>query len=337
MKRAPSSISTRTLPPDAQGLYDPINEHDACGVGFIVNIAGKKSHQTLSDALQILVNLQHRGACGCEDNTGDGAGVLFQIPDKFLRREATKLGIQLPEQGDYAVGMVFLPSDIDQRLICEEEFVRIVEEEGQTVLGWRDVPRDNSSLGQTAIVVEPSIRQIFIGRGPKTSDRGLFEWKLYVIRKRVEAAVRNSDLTQKRFFYVPSLSNKTIVYKGLLLATQMDSYYADLSDPDVETAIAMVHQRYSTNTFPTWDLAHPFRYIAHNGEINTVRGNQNWMRARQSVMGSKRFKDDVQKLFPIIPERMSDSAAFDCALELLHATGRSLPQPTCCRAMKRPT
>ncbi len=315
----------RTSPPEAEGLYDPANEHDACGVGFIVNINGEKSHRLVDDALQILANLEHRGACGCEDNVGDGAGILLQIPHKFLAKRCVSQKITLPEEGDYGVGMVFFPNDPPQRRVCEQAFERIVAEEGQKFLGWRGVPRDNSQLGDTALRVEPVIRQIFIGRGPDTPDVQALEWKLYVIRKRVEAFVRASDLPLKKAFYVPSLSTKTIVYKGLLLAGQIGNYYADLSDPDMETAIAMVHQRYSTNTFPTWDLAHPFRYIAHNGEINTVRGNTNWMRARQSMFGSKRYKSDVKKLFPIIPDKVSDSAAFDCALELLVATGRSLP------------
>jgi glutamate synthase (NADPH) large chain len=314
----------RTAPPEAQGLYDPRNEHDACGVGFIANLRGQKSHKTLRDALRILENLQHRGACGCEDNVGDGAGVLLQIPHKLFARECASLKIALPAAGEYAVAMAFLPADPAQREVCEQNFERIVREEGQVVLGWRDVPRDNSALGQTALIVEPFVEQLFIGRGAGTDATG-FAWKQYVIRKRIEAFVRESDLAQKKSFYIPSLSHKTIVYKGLLLATQITDYYKDLTDPDMETAIAMVHQRYSTNTFPTWDLAHPFRYIAHNGEINTVRGNQNWMRAREMVMGTKRFQEDVKKLHPVIPEGLSDSAAFDCALELLHATGRSLP------------
>jgi glutamate synthase domain-containing protein 2/glutamate synthase domain-containing protein 1/glutamate synthase domain-containing protein 3 len=307
-------------------LYDPRNEHDACGVGFIVNIAGEKSHKLVLDAVQILVNLQHRGACGCEDNTGDGAGILLQIPHKFLTKVGSAAGIALPEQpGDWGVGMIFLPSDPDERRFCEEALERVTAEEGQTFLGWRDVPVDNSLLGATALKVEPVIRQAFIGRGPATADAAALEWKLYVIRKRMEKLVADSVLAQKKFFYVPSLSNRTIVYKGLLLATQISTFYRDLSDPDMETAIAMVHQRYSTNTFPTWDLAHPFRYLAHNGEINTLRGNQNWMRARQTMFKHPVFGPDIAKLFPIIPEGLSDSAAFDCALELLHATGRSLP------------
>lgn len=311
-------------PPEAQGLYDPINEHDACGVGFIVNIKGEKSHKTLCDAIQILINLQHRGACGCEDNTGDGAGILLQVPDRFLRNKCAALGITLPAPGAYGVGMVFLPTSADQRRVCEAALERIISEEGLQFLGWRDVPRDNSELGQTAIKVEPIIRQIFIGAPAGMTPPDL-EWKLYVIRKRVEIEIAGGTLGQKKAFYVPSLSSRTIVYKGLLLATQIDTYYTDLKDPEMETAIAMVHQRYSTNTFPKWELAHPFRYVAHNGEINTVRGNQNWMRARHSMLGSRRHGDDIKKLLPIIPDKLSDSAAFDCALELLHAAGRSLP------------
>ena len=321
-----STAHYRNSPPEAQGLYDPKNEHDACGVGFLVNMAGEKSHKLVLDAVQILVNLTHRGACGCEDNTGDGAGMLLQVPEKFLTRVCAEIGIRLPpRKGDWGVGMIFLPSDQAERRFCEEAFEKIVAEEGQTLLGWRDVPCDNSLLGATALKVEPVIRQVFIGRGAGTPDAAALEWKLYVIRKRMERLIAESTLEQKKFFYVSSLSHRTIVYKGLLLATQISTFYKDLSEPDMESAIAMVHQRYSTNTFPTWDLAHPFRYLAHNGEINTVRGNQNWMRARQTMFKHPVFGADIPKLFPIIPEKLSDSAAFDCALELLHATGRSLP------------
>ena len=316
----------RNTPPQAEGLYDPRNEHDACGVGFIVNIEGKKSHKVVKDAIQILVNLQHRGACGCEDNTGDGAGLLMQMPRKFLSRVATELGIKLPAaEADWGVGMVFLPSNAAERQKCEKWFEETVADEGQIVLGWRDVPVDNTELGGTAKKVEPKIRQVFISRGTSTADLAAFEWKLYVIRKRMERKLADSTLKQKKFFYVPSLSTRTIVYKGLLLATQIEKFYRDLNDPDLESAIGMVHQRYSTNTFPTWDLAHPFRFLAHNGEINTQRGNQNWMRARQTMFQHPVFGADIPKLFPVIPEGLSDSAAFDCALELLHATGRSLP------------
>ncbi|MFN9196562.1 MAG: glutamate synthase large subunit [Planctomycetaceae bacterium] len=316
----------RTAPPAAQGLYDPANEHDACGVGFIASIQGIQTHKLVQDALQILVNLQHRGACGCEDNTGDGAGILTQIPHRFYAKVAAAANITLPgSPGEYGTGLVFLPSLREERDNCKRLFETIVREEGQVLLGWRDVPRDNSSLGETAKAVEPAIRQIFIGRGPDTPDAAALEWKLYVIRKRMEQTIATSDLAQRKFFYVPSLSTKTVIYKGLLLATQIPTYYNDLADPDFESAIALVHQRYSTNTFPTWDLAHPFRFIAHNGEINTVKGNVNWMRARQTMFQHPKFGADIPKLFPIIPSGLSDSACFDCALELLQATGRSLP------------
>ncbi|MBS0265795.1 MAG: glutamate synthase large subunit [Planctomycetes bacterium] len=316
----------RQTPPEATGLYDPKHEHDACGVGFIVNIRGDKSHKLVLDAIQILQNLQHRGACGCEDNTGDGAGVLLQIPEKFLRKVCRQSKINLPAgTGDWGVGMVFLPSDPAERQQCESLFEQVIAEEGQILLGWRDVPVDNSQLGATATKVEPAFRQVFIQRGPSTPDQAGLDWKLFVIRKRMERLIADSSLKQRKFFYVPSLSTRTIVYKGLLLATQIGSFFQDLSDPDMESAIGLVHQRYSTNTFPTWDLAHPFRYLAHNGEINTLRGNQNWMRARQTMFQHPVFGPDIAKLFPIIPEGLSDSAAFDCALELLHATGRSLP------------
>lgn len=323
---ASSVTQYRDEPPQAEGLYDPHNEHDACGVGFIVNIRGEKSHKLVLDAIQILVNLQHRGACGCEDNSGDGAGVLLQIPHKLLSRVCGEAGIKLPgKPGDWGVGMVFLPSDPAERQHCEALFEQTIAEEGQVLLGWRDVPVDNSLLGATALKVEPVIRQVFIGRGSGTLDAAALEWKLFVIRKRMERLIADSALVQKKFFYVSSLSTRTIVYKGLLLATQISTFYRDLSDPDMESAIGMVHQRYSTNTFPTWDLAHPFRFLAHNGEINTQRGNQNWMRARQTMFQHPMFGADIPKLFPIIPDSLSDSAAFDCALELLHATGRSLP------------
>jgi glutamate synthase (ferredoxin) len=307
-------------------LYDPRNEHDACGVGFIVQIDGVRSHKLLSDSLRILINLQHRGACGCEDNTGDGAGVMLQIPHRFFAKKCREVGVPLPEQeGEYGAGLVFLPRVPEERRTCEAAFARIAAEEGQVFLGWRDVPTDNSPLGETGRKVEPVIRQVFIGRGSETPDQAALEWKLYIIRKRVENEIRASSLEQRKYFYIPSLSSRTIVYKGLLLATQMAEYYTDLNDRDMETAIALVHQRYSTNTFPTWDLAHPFRFVAHNGEINTVRGNQNWMRAREKVLGSRKYAADIAKLWPIIPEGLSDSACFDCALELLYRSGRSLP------------
>ncbi len=311
--------------PQRQGLYDPAQEHDACGVGFVVNMHGHKSHEIVRLGLEILVNLTHRGACGCDPLTGDGAGILLQMPDLFFRGIAPELGIQLPAAGDYGVGTVFLPRDPVQREECVKRFNQFAVAEGQTVLGWREVPVDNRDIGRTAREVEPVIRQVVIGRG-KNTPADLFEWKLYVIRKQVERAVRESHLAQKKFFFVPSLSSRVIVYKGLLLAYQVERFYQDLADPRFQSALALVHQRYSTNTFPTWDLAHPFRYMAHNGEINTLRGNVNWMHARESMLASERLGDDLPKIMPICTPQASDSAIFDNVLELLVVTGRSLAE-----------
>src|SRR6266403_4809222 len=316
-------------PPPAQGLYDPAHEHDACGVGFVVDIKGRKSHAIVSQALQVLINLLHRGACGCEVNTGDGAGILVQMPDRFLRKHADRLGFDLPAPGEYGAGLVFLPRDPGQREAVERLFEQTVTAEGQRVLGWRDVPTDDRLLGATAVAVEPVFRQIFIGRGPALAGlpdaHARFERTLYVIRKRVENAVDRLDLSERKFFYIPSLSSNTLIYKGMLIADQLEAMYPDLADPDLESALALVHQRFSTNTFPSWPLAHPYRYIAHNGEINTLRGNVNWMNARQSVLRSPLFGDDLKRLSPIIAPNGSDSANFDNAVELLLQAGRSLP------------
>jgi glutamate synthase (ferredoxin) len=318
--------------PAKQGLYDPRYEHDACGVGFVVDLKARKSHDLVQKALQILMNLEHRGACGCERNTGDGAGILLQTPDRFLRQECEKLGIILPGQADYGVGMVFLPTDLGDRQRCERICETIVREEGQMVAGWRDVPTDNSSLGPTAKAAQPVIRQLFI-RTPERSDKTRsvgddplsFERKLYVIRKRAEKAVKDSGISQRRMFYLPSLSAKTIVYKGMLNSPQIVSFFPDLADPAVESALAMVHSRFSTNTFPNWARAHPYRYVCHNGEINTLRGNINWMHARESLFESKLLGPDLKKILPVIDEDGSDSAMFDNVLEMLVLTGRSLP------------
>ena len=311
-----------------QGLYDPRHEHDSCGVGFVVNIKGRKSHQLVRQAFEVVINLLHRGACGCETNTGDGAGMLIQLPHKFFLLEAGRAGIDLPDPGAYGVGMVFLPREAGERARVEELFDHIVAEEGQRVLGWRDVPTDDSLLGRTARSGEPVIRQILIGRGaslaPHADAHARFERKLYVIRKRVARAVERLGLREGHLFYVPSLSSNTIVYKGMLIADQMETMFPDLSDPAVESALALVHQRFSTNTFPSWPLAHPYRYAAHNGEINTLRGNINWMRAREALCRSDLFGDDLQKLFPLIREGQSDTATFDNVLEFLVLTGRPL-------------
>ncbi len=315
-------------PPPAQGLYDPRHEHDACGVGFVVNIKGVKSHTIVRQALQVLINLLHRGACGCEVNTGDGAGILIQMPDRFLRKEAAKLGIDLPAPKQYGAGLVFLPRDAAQRAEIQRLFDKIIVEEGQRLLGWRDVPTDDCLLGATALAVEPVFKQIFIARGPGADGadaHGRFERKLYVIRKRIENAVDALDLAEKKFFYIPSLSSNTLIYKGMLIADQIETMYPDLLEPDVESALALVHQRFSTNTFPSWPLAHPYRYIAHNGEINTLRGNINWMHAREALCQSDLLGADLKKVFPVIREGGSDTATFDNVLEFLVMTGRSLP------------
>ena len=318
--------NVRTRAPGRQGLYDPSFEHDACGVGFLANIKGRKSHAIVKSALEILVNLDHRGATGAEANTGDGAGILLQIPHRFLKLAAADAGIALPEEGQYGVGMFYLPQDAAERRACETLVEQLVAEEGQILLGWRDLPTDNSSLGETARASEPFMRQLFVGRNPQLPDDLAFERKLYVIRKRAENAIRYSGkFASGRFFYVSSLSCRTCVYKGMLMPAQVDRYFPDLAHPAMETALALVHSRFSTNTFPSWDRSHPYRYLAHNGEINTLRGNMNWMRARQSMMASDLFGDDVRKIFPIINTDGSDSAMFDNCLELLVLSGRSLP------------
>jgi glutamate synthase domain-containing protein 2/glutamate synthase domain-containing protein 1/glutamate synthase domain-containing protein 3 len=311
--------------PPRQGLYDPWYEHEACGIGFVVDLKGRKSRDTVEKGLQILLNLEHRGACGCESNTGDGAGILVQMPHAFLAEECESLRVRLPGPGQYATGMLFLPTAAEERSSCRQILERIVSEEGQHVLGWRTVPTDNFTLGATARASEPIIRQIFIGRDPAIGDDAAFERKLYVIRKRAEKAIRSSGLRQKSMFYICSLSYKTIVYKGMLMAHQLMPYFPDLSNPRMETALAMVHSRFSTNTFPSWARAHPYRYLCHNGEINTLRGNINWMRARESMFASTLFGDDLPKTLPVIDESGSDSAIFDNVLELLVLAGRSVP------------
>jgi glutamate synthase (ferredoxin) len=313
-------------PPGKQGLYDPQFEHDSCGVGFVVNLKGRKSHAIIQQSIRILMNLDHRGACGCEYNTGDGAGILIQPPHDFLRLVSREARVTLPSVGEYAVGMLFLPQDAAQRAECEKVFGEVVAEEGQHVLGWRTVPTSNVTLGATARASEPLMRQVFIGRGAKVADELAFERKLYVIRRRAENAIRYSGKVEGgEFFYVSSLSSRTMVYKGMLLTEQLGQYYPDLSHPAMESALALVHSRFSTNTFPSWNRAHPYRFMAHNGEINTLRGNINWMHARQAMFESDWFGDDLKKILPIICTDGSDSAMFDNCLELLVLAGRSLP------------
>ncbi|MGQ0812058.1 MAG: glutamate synthase large subunit [Nitrospiraceae bacterium] len=309
--------------PRKQGLYDPQFEKDSCGIGFVADIKGHKSHSIVQQGLQVLENLFHRGAQGCDPCTGDGAGILLQVPHQFLKRAGADAGVRLPDAGEYGVGMVFLPPNAESRKQCETLFGTILEEEGARLLGWRDVPVKGDTIGLVARRTEPSIRQVFVARD--ILDEGQFERKLYVIRKRVEHAVRDSAVQGREHFYISSLSSNTIVYKGLLLPHQMAQYYVDLTDSSLESAIALVHSRFSTNTFPTWPLAHPYRYVCHNGEINTLKGNVNWMRARQGRLNSELFGKDVPKLFPIVYEHQSDSACLDNALEFLVLGGRSLP------------
>ncbi len=316
---------TSILGPGPQGLYDPSQEHDACGVGFVVDMRGRKSAKIVKNALQVLLNLEHRGAVGCEINTGDGAGILIQVPHKFLAGQCDRLGIKLPPPGHYGVGSVFLPTEHDSRVGCERLFEQAVREEGQLLLGWRDVPTDNSMLGPTAVKSQPVIRQIFIGRGASIETDEAFERKLYVIRRRVRQAVRRSEFPERAHFYVPSLSARTLVYKGMLMCDQLPKFFTDLQSDDMESALGLVHSRFSTNTFPSWSRAHPYRMVAHNGEINTLRGNVNWMHARESMFQSKIFGDDLKKCLPVIDADGSDSGKFDNVLELLVLAGRSLP------------
>jgi glutamate synthase (NADPH/NADH) large chain len=308
-----------------EGLYAAGYEHDACGVGFVAHIKGQRSYQIIEQGLQILANLDHRGAVGADKLMGDGAGILIQIPDDYYRSEMAALGIDLPPPGEYGVGMIFLPKEHASRLACEQELARAVKAEGQILLGWRDVPVDREMPMSPAVRnKEPVIRQIFIGRGPDVIVPDALERKLYVIRKTASAAIQALKLTHSREYYVPSMSCRTVIYKGLLLADQVGQYYQDLQDPRVVSALALVHQRFSTNTFPEWPLAHPYRMVAHNGEINTVKGNFNWMRAREGVMKSPVLGDDLSKLYPISFEGQSDTAIFDNALELLVMAGYPL-------------
>jgi len=315
----------RREPPKAQGLYDPRHEHDACGMGFVADVAGRRSHGIVVKGMQVLRNLEHRGARGCEEDTGDGAGLLAQLPHRFFAKELEALGIEPPSPGEYGVGMVFLPTGAEDRRACESLFEEVVRAEGQSVLGWRSVPTDDSPLGPTAKASRPVVRQIFVGRGKGIPDAMAFERKLWVIRRRAEKAVKVSFLKERGAFYVSSLSYKTIVYKGMLVAGQLGVFYPDILDPLFESGLAMVHARFSTNTFPSWARAHPYRYLSHNGEINTLRGNINWMRARESLFASDLLGEDMQKVLPVIDEGGSDSAMFDNTLEMLTLTGRSLP------------
>src|SRR5574343_340178 len=309
------------------GLYDPANEHDACGVGFVAHIKGQKSHAIVTQALKILENLDHRGAVGADPLMGDGAGILIQLPDALYREEMAKQGVALPPFGEYGVGMVFLPKEHASRMACEQELERAVKAEGQVVLGWRDVPVNRDMpMSPRVRAKEPVMRQIFIGRGADVIVQDALERKLYVIRKTASAAIQALNLKHSNEYYIPSMSSRTAVYKGLLLADQVGTYYLDLQDERCVSALGLVHQRFSTNTFPEWPLAHPYRYVAHNGEINTVKGNYNWMKAREGVMSSPVLANDLQKLYPISFAGQSDTATFDNCLELLTMAGYPISQ-----------
>ncbi len=315
---------TQPLHPGPQGLYHPANEHDACGVGFVAHIKGRKSHSIVEQGLTVLRNLTHRGAVGWDPKLSDGAGCLIQLPDTFFREVMDEQGVKLPPPGQYGVGMVFLPRDPASRFACEYEIERAIKDEGQVLLGWRDVPVDNSDLAVPAKRIEPTIRQVFIGPGKGVTVTDALERKLYIIRKSSGHAIQALKLAHGKEFYVPSMSARTVCYKGMLLAHQVGEYYEDLQDARVESALALVHQRFSTNTFPSWDLAHPFRMICHNGEINTLRGNVNWIRARQGAISSPVLGRDLEKIWPLIYPGQSDSASFDNALELLVMGGYSV-------------
>ena len=317
-------MRTFSAQPAKQGLYDPHFEHDACGIGFAVHIKGKKFHEIVRQGLAILINLKHRGGVGNEPNSGDGAGLLIQIPDAFFRRACGPLGINLPPAENYAVGMVFLPHDPDLSQQYQSVLERIIREEGQEPLGWRTVPIDGASLGPAARTAMPLIRQIFVSRGAITSAGLDFERKLFIIRKRAEKTLRSGDAAKGHDFYLASLSGRTIVYKGMLTAEQVGTFYTDLVQPDVTSAIALVHSRYSTNTFPNWERAHPYRYLIHNGEINTLRANVNWMHARQSGFATGVFAERMSDILPVLDANGSDSAMFDNCLEFLYLNGRSL-------------
>ncbi|MBK5268358.1 MAG: glutamate synthase large subunit [Acidimicrobiia bacterium] len=308
------------------GLYDRSLDHDSCGIGFVADIKGRKSRSIIDQGLTVLTNLTHRGAVGADPLAGDGAGLLIQLPDAFFRREAASLGFELPPVGEYGIGMCFLPRNVVHRVVCENALVEIILREGLTFLGWRDVPVDSSCLGESVKPIEPVIRQVFIGMGPEIRDQAHLEQKLFVTRKQAQIQIiqRSPEVLESGGYYIPSMSSRTITYKGMMLAKNLSVYYPDLADPAMESALALVHQRFSTNTSPSWRLAQPFRLLCHNGEINTVKGNINWMMARRQTMSSEILGDDLDKLWPLIGDGASDSATFDNALELLLAGGYSL-------------
>ena len=309
--------------PDAQGLYNPENEHDNCGIGFVAHIKGKPSHDIVLRGLDVLLNMDHRGATGADKTSGDGAGLLMQIPHEFI---TDVLKLDVGEKGTYGTGIIFLPKDEKEAATCIEIVNKYVREEGLTLVGYRDVPVDSSVPGEIAKTTEPTVKQIFIRAN---LEKDALERKLYMVRKLAEIEIRGLDLKSRDAFYQPSLSAKVIVYKGMFTPSQLRDYYLDFKHENFKSAIALVHSRFSTNTFPTWNLAQPFRIIAHNGEINTIRGNRLWMQAREGLMKSEIFGEDLKKLLPVIEPGKSDSASFDNVLEFLHMTGRSIPHALC--------
>src|SRR3954465_5399913 len=324
-RKTADPIQEHNSRPPAVGLYDPSLEKDSCGVGFIANIRGKKSHEIVADALSILCNLEHRGAVGADPRAGDGAGILVQIPHAFFSRKAKELGFALPAPGEYAIGALFLPRDPAWRNVIKSIIADQIKEEGLTLLGWRDVPTDNSSLGVTVKPTEPACMQVFIGRNGTAKTEDDFERRLSLLRKSISQAIYQRRDRGLAGYYPCSMSCRTVIYKGMFLADQLGKYYPDLHEKDFESALALVHQRFSTNTFPAWSLAHPYRMIAHNGEINTLRGNVNWMAARQASVSSELYGKDINRLWPISYEGQSDTACFDNALEFLVQGGYSLP------------
>ncbi len=317
-----------TYLPEKEGLYDPEFEHDACGVGFVAHLKGEKSHDIVKKGIELLINLEHRGAVGAEKNSGDGAGILTQMPDRFMRKVAKEQGIELPAFGHYGIGVAFVPRDINAGIECQTIVANVVQKVGLEVLGWRKIPTENSSLGERVKAVEPYVYHIFVKRPEALADEGAFERKMFVARKHIQTLVSDSKINGTEYFYMPSFSHKTISYKGQLITEQLPQYFADLSDPDFESALALVHSRFSTNTFPSWPLAQPFRYLAHNGEINTLRGNINWMRARQSMLSSKLFsEEELDMIYPYLinEHKGSDSSVLDNVVELLTLAGRELP------------
>jgi glutamate synthase (NADPH/NADH) large chain len=315
--------------PEKQGLYDPANEKDSCGVGFVANMKGVPNHQIVLDALQMLMNMEHRGACGCEPNTGDGAGILVGLPEGFLRKVAMDdLGVDLPQKGRFGAGLIFLPKIEEERKKCIKVVETIIAEQGQQCLGWREVPVETeaANVGPAACAAEPYIMQLFIGAAAELEGDG-FERQLYIIRKRASHQLRfDETLEQRLLFYICSLSTKVMIYKGMLNTAQVIQYFTDLANPDFATHLAMVHSRFSTNTFPSWDRAQPFRFMSHNGEINTLRGNVNAMRSREGTMESDLFGENLKNLYPIMEPECSDSGNFDNALEFLLMTGRTLQE-----------